>query len=141
MSSELGAMRTWCFALSGVLFLSVGAMAQDKEKFAQAQQQNKEALKQYTWKSRTELKMKGESRVHSRISPQKWDRFHPRDSTDRLEAGELQSVAGERERRQIRFHPPPPSVSVVGLPAESLPQQPPEMGSLPSPRDHGSRGS
>ena len=42
--------------------MSVALIAQDKEKFAQAQQQNKEALKQYAWKSRTELKMKGESK-------------------------------------------------------------------------------
>ena len=62
MSSKLGAMSAGCFALSGVLFLSVALIAQDKEKFAQAQHQNKEALKQYTWKSRTELKMKGESK-------------------------------------------------------------------------------
>jgi len=62
MSSKLGLIRTGCFAFSGVLFLSVVLIAQDKEKFAQAQQQNKEALKQYTWKSRTELKMKGESK-------------------------------------------------------------------------------
>jgi len=62
MSSKLGLIRTGCFAFCVVLFLSVALIAQDKEKFAQAQQQNKEALKQYTWKSRTELKMKGESK-------------------------------------------------------------------------------
>ena len=62
MSSKLGSIEAGCFALSGVVFLSLGAMAQDKEKFAQAQQQNKEALTQYTWKSRTELKMEGESK-------------------------------------------------------------------------------
>ena len=62
MSSKLGLIRSGCFAFSGVLFLSVALIAQDKEKFAEAQQQNKEALKQYTWKSRTELEMKGESK-------------------------------------------------------------------------------
>jgi len=62
MSSNLGVIRGGCFALSAVFFLSVVLMAQDKEKFAQAQRQNKEALEQYTWKSRTELKMKGESK-------------------------------------------------------------------------------
>ena len=34
---------------------------QHKEQFAQAQKDNSTALKQYTWKSRTELKLKGES--------------------------------------------------------------------------------
>jgi hypothetical protein len=62
MSSKLGVMSAGRVALCGVLLLSLEATAQDKEKFAQAQQQNKEALKQYTWKSRTELKMKGESK-------------------------------------------------------------------------------
>ena len=33
-----------------------------KEQFAQAQKENSAALKQYTWKSRTELKLKGESK-------------------------------------------------------------------------------
>jgi hypothetical protein len=42
--------------------LAIAAGTQDKEKFAQAQKQNSEALKQYTWKSRTEIKMKGESK-------------------------------------------------------------------------------
>ncbi len=35
---------------------------QQKEQFAQAQKENSAALKQYTWKSRTEIKMKGESK-------------------------------------------------------------------------------
>jgi hypothetical protein len=43
MKDKLGVIRAGCFALSGVLFLSFGVNAQDKEKFAQAQQQNKEA--------------------------------------------------------------------------------------------------
>ena len=33
-----------------------------KEQFAEAQQQNKEALLAYTWQSRTEIKLKGESK-------------------------------------------------------------------------------
>lgn len=38
------------------------APAQDKQKFAEAQQANSAAARQYTWKSRTELKLKGESK-------------------------------------------------------------------------------
>lgn len=40
----------------------VGVFAQQKQQFAQAQKENASALRQYTWKSRTELKMKGESK-------------------------------------------------------------------------------
>ena len=40
--------------------ITVGS-AQQKE-FVQAQQANKAALREYTWKSRTELKLKGESK-------------------------------------------------------------------------------
>ena len=45
-----------CIALASLLF------GQHKEQFAQAQKENGAALKQYTWKSRTELKLKGESK-------------------------------------------------------------------------------
>ncbi len=72
MSSKLGVMRAGCFAFSGVLFLSLGAMAQEKEKFAQAQQQNKEALKQYTWKSRTEYALRLHNPNYRRIGDRKW---------------------------------------------------------------------
>jgi hypothetical protein len=44
------------------LCVSVALSAQDKQQFADAQKKNQEALKQYTWKSRTELKLKGESK-------------------------------------------------------------------------------
>ncbi len=44
------------------LALSSLAFGQQKEEFAQAQKENGAALKQYTWKSRTEMKMKGESK-------------------------------------------------------------------------------
>lgn len=53
-------------SLLSVICLSVASasslFAQHKEKFAQAQKENGAALKQYTWKSRTELKLKGESK-------------------------------------------------------------------------------
>jgi hypothetical protein len=38
------------------------ASAQQKEQFVQAQQANTTALREYTWKRRTELKLKGESK-------------------------------------------------------------------------------
>ena len=45
-----------CLALASLLY------AQQKEQFAQAQKENSAALKQYSWKSRTELEVKGESK-------------------------------------------------------------------------------
>ena len=51
--------------LTTLLVLSgLGAHAQDaaKEKFAQAQKQNGAQLRQYSWMSRTELKLKGDSK-------------------------------------------------------------------------------
>ena len=41
---------------------AVIASAQQKEQFVQAQQANTAALREYTWKRRTELKLKGESK-------------------------------------------------------------------------------
>jgi hypothetical protein len=38
------------------------ALAQDKPSFAESQKANAQALRQYTWKSRTEIKLKGESK-------------------------------------------------------------------------------
>ncbi len=45
-------------------WMNVGSMAigQHKEEFAKAQKDNAAALREYTWKSRTEIKMKGESK-------------------------------------------------------------------------------
>ena len=85
MSSKLGVIRTGCFAFSGVLFLSVTVIAQDKEKFAQAQQENKEALKQYTWKSRTEVEMKGESK-NVTLEQVRYAHHSPRDLRRGLES-------------------------------------------------------
>ena len=42
--------------------LTVVASAQQKEQFVQAQQANTTTLREYTWKRRTELKLKGESK-------------------------------------------------------------------------------
>ena len=59
-------IRSWQIAalvMSGSLGASLQvAYAQDKQQFAQAQRENKEALAHYTWKSRTELVMKSESK-------------------------------------------------------------------------------
>ncbi|MGH9901896.1 MAG: hypothetical protein ACRD68_08815, partial [Pyrinomonadaceae bacterium] len=44
------------------LALCSAALAQDKQRFAEAQKQNQGALRSYTWKSRTELKLKGETK-------------------------------------------------------------------------------
>jgi len=47
-----------------ILFVLVAVVlfAQDASQFAQAQKDNAAKLKEYTWKSRTELKLKGESK-------------------------------------------------------------------------------
>ena len=45
-----------------VLFAGVAFSAQMDQKFAQAQQQNAQALRQYEWKSRTEIRKGGETK-------------------------------------------------------------------------------
>ncbi len=55
-------VRSVVLVLGASLALAPGVFGQHKEQFAQAQKDNSAALKQYTWKSRTELKMKGESK-------------------------------------------------------------------------------
>jgi hypothetical protein len=45
-----------------ILFTTVFAYAQMEQRFAQAQQENAQALKQYTWKSRTEIRKGGETK-------------------------------------------------------------------------------
>ena len=54
-------VRSVVLVLGASLALA-GGFQQHKEQFAQAQKENSAALKQYTWKSRTELKMKDESK-------------------------------------------------------------------------------
>ena len=56
--------RSRSLALALLLLAGFGARAQEgaKEKFAQAQKQNGAQLRQYGWTSRTELKLKGESK-------------------------------------------------------------------------------
>ena len=54
--------RCMVAVLGASLALTSLAFGQQKEQFAQAQKENNAALKQYTWKSRAEIKMKGESK-------------------------------------------------------------------------------
>ncbi len=57
-------MRTWMALGIAFLGFSLAARAQEdpKQKFTEAQKQNRAALMQYTWKTRTELAMKGETK-------------------------------------------------------------------------------
>jgi hypothetical protein len=55
-------VRSFALVVGASLALAPGVFGQQKEQFAQAQKENSAALKQYTWKSRTEIKMKGESK-------------------------------------------------------------------------------
>jgi hypothetical protein len=54
----------WPSLLLAAFALTLGSLAsgQQKEQFAQAQKDNAAALRQYTWKTRTEIKMRGESK-------------------------------------------------------------------------------
>jgi hypothetical protein len=54
----------WPALLLAAFALTAGSLGsgQQKEQFAQAQKDNAAALRQYTWKTRTEIKMKGESK-------------------------------------------------------------------------------
>ena len=56
--------KKWCALFLVACWMNVGSMAigQHKEEFAKAQKNNAAALREYTWKSRTEIKMKGESK-------------------------------------------------------------------------------
>jgi hypothetical protein len=50
-------------AVTMALLLPIVASGQMQQKFAQAQALNAQALRQYTWKSRTEIKKKGETKT------------------------------------------------------------------------------
>src|SRR3972149_9721364 len=58
MFSKWPGLLLAAFALTA----SSRASGQQKEQFAQAQKDNAAALRQYTWKTRTEIKLKGESK-------------------------------------------------------------------------------
>lgn len=62
MSRTSKKVRSIILVLGCSLALAPGVFGQHKEQFAKAQKENSAALKQYTWKSRTEMKMKGESK-------------------------------------------------------------------------------
>jgi hypothetical protein len=59
-------------AVVALLPAFVGAPAAQQREFVQAQRANVEALREYAWKSRTELKLKGESR-HVRLEQVRYD--------------------------------------------------------------------
>ncbi|TDI34087.1 MAG: hypothetical protein E2P02_31285 [Acidobacteria bacterium] len=61
-SKPSNVVRSVVLVLGCSLALAPGVFGQHKEQFAQAQKDNSAVLKQYTWKSRTELKTKGESK-------------------------------------------------------------------------------
>src|SRR5215813_11406303 len=59
-----GMLRAVAFFMAGALFVSGWAFGQDQmqQQFLKAQRDNAEAMKQYVWKSRTEVKKNGESK-------------------------------------------------------------------------------
>ncbi|HSB09794.1 MAG TPA: hypothetical protein VLM38_09950 [Blastocatellia bacterium] len=63
MTLKIGAAWIMMLILLGAVVVQAQDPAQLKEMFARSQQQNAEALKQYTWKSRYEVKKNGESKA------------------------------------------------------------------------------
>ncbi len=71
-----------------------------KQQFAEAQQQNKEALRSYTWKSRTEIRLKGESK-NVKLEQVRYDLDGNLQKTEIGGTGEQQqqeSASGRRRR-------------------------------------------
>ena len=62
MSGKSKFRRHLIYSFGACITFTSLVFGQHKEQFAQAQKDNSAALKQYTWKSRTELKLKGESK-------------------------------------------------------------------------------
>jgi len=60
--------------LSSILIVSAQDPAQLKEMFARSQQQNAQALKQYSWKSRSEVRKNGESK-NTQLFLMRYDAF------------------------------------------------------------------
>ena len=85
-------------AAIGFLFVTNVSDAQDKGEFAEAQKQNSEALKQYTWKSRTEIKMKGESK-NVKVEQVRYDIDGKRQKTEIGGSPEPQSEKPKARRR------------------------------------------
>ena len=84
-----------CLALASLLH------AQQKEQFAQAQKENSAALKNYTWKSRTELVMKGESK-NVKLEQVRYDLDGKQQKTDisGAQPQPTQEAGGGRGRRR-----------------------------------------
>ncbi|MEE9264797.1 MAG: hypothetical protein V3V11_10110, partial [Vicinamibacteria bacterium] len=85
-------------AAIGFIFVTNVSEAQDKGEFAAAQKQNSEALKQYTWKSRTEIKMKGESK-NVKVEQVRYDIDGKRQKTEIGGSPEPQSEKPKARRR------------------------------------------
>jgi len=85
-------------AAIGFLFVTNVSDAQDKGEFAEAQKQNSEALKQYTWKSRTEIKVKGESK-NVKVEQVRYDIDGKRQKTEIGGSPEPQSEKPKARRR------------------------------------------
>ena len=93
-------MKQYFFILAaiGFLFVTNVSEAQDKGEFAEAQKQNSEALKQYTWKSRTEIKVKGESK-NVKVEQVRYDIDGKRQKTEIGGSPEPQSEKPKARRR------------------------------------------
>ncbi len=93
-------MKQYFFILAaiGFLFVTNVSDAQDKGEFAEAQKQNSGALKQYTWKSRTEIKMKGESK-NVKVEQVRYDIDGKRQKTEIGGSPEPQSEKPKARRR------------------------------------------
>lgn len=87
-------------AVGAALTLAPLAFGQQKEQFARAQKENSAALKQYTWKSRTEIKMKGESKS-VKVEQVRYDLDGKQQKTQIGEPAQQQSQqeSGRRGRR------------------------------------------
>ena len=94
--------RYWVVSVAGAcLALASLLSAQQKEQFAQAQKENSAALKQYSWKSRTELEVKGESKS-VKLEQVRYDLDGKQQKTDIGGAAQqqpTQEAGGGRRRR------------------------------------------
>ena len=92
----------WPGLLLAAFALTAGSLAsgQQKEQFAQAQKDNAAALRQYTWKTRTEIKLKGESKS-VKLEQVRYDLDGKLEKTpiDGAPAPAAQEEAGRRGRR------------------------------------------
>ena len=72
--NKLTVRRVIEWGLAVMLLAGVAISAQMEQKFAQAQQQNAQALMQYTWKSRTEIRKGGETK-NVQLALERYDNY------------------------------------------------------------------